>query len=151
MIAPVPVHCFSITSVSMRSKYNKIKRLLKRELKIKEGQEMCNMAKSNSKQFWKSVKKKLCLSKIQSDDLTAIDLFEHFKSVYGEEQDDMNQQTPIPDSTFNSDFNMEISETELNTAIFSQNNNKSTSTDRLCAELFKDSIDIDSPFFVKTL
>ena len=61
----------------------------------------------------------------------------------------MNQQTPIPDSTFNFDFNMEISETELNTAIFSQNNNKSTSTDRLCAELFKDSIDIVSPFLLK--
>ena len=29
--------------VSMRSKYNKIKRLAKKEFKIKEGQEMCNM------------------------------------------------------------------------------------------------------------
>ena len=91
---------------------------------------MCNMAKSNPKQFWKSVKKKLSSSKIQSDNLTAIDLFEHFKSVYGEEQDEMNQQTPIPDNTFNSDFDTEISETELKTAIFSQNNNKSTGTDR---------------------
>ena len=135
--------------VSMRSKYSKIKRLAKKEFKIKEGQEMCNMAKSNPKQFWKSVKKKLSSSKIQSDNLTAIDLFEHFKSVYGEEPDEMNQQTPIPDNTFNSDFDMEISETELKTAIFAQNNNKSTGTDRLCAELFKDSFDIVSPFLLK--
>ena len=135
--------------VSMRSKYNKIKRLAKKEFKIKEGQEMCNMAKSNPKQFWKSVKKKLSSSKIQSDNLTAIDLFEHFKSVYGEEQDEMNEQTPIADNTFNSDFDTEISETELKTAIFSQNNNKSTGTDRLCAELFKDSFDIVSPFLLK--
>ena len=135
--------------VSMRSKYNKIKRLAKKEFKIKEGQEMCNMAKSNPKQFWKSVKKKLSSSKIQSDNLTAIDLFEHFKSVYGEEPDEMNQQTPILDNTFNSDFDMEISETELKTAIFAQNNNKSTGTDRLCAELFKDSFDIVSPFLIK--
>ena len=42
----------------MRSRYNEIKRLAKKEFKIKEGQEICNIAKSNPKQFWKSVKKK---------------------------------------------------------------------------------------------
>ena len=137
--------------VLMRSKYNKIKRLAKKKLKIKEGQEICNMAKTNPKQFWKSVKKKLSTNKIQSDNLTTNDLFEHFKSLYGEEPTEINQQTPnnIPDNTFNTDLDMEISETELKTAIFSQKNNKSTGTDRLCAELFKDAFDIISPFLLK--
>ena len=79
------------------------------------------------------------------------DLFEHFKSLYGEEPTEINQHTPnnIPDNTFNTDLDMEISETELKTAIFSQKNNKSTGTDRLCAELFKDAFDIISPFLLK--
>ena len=91
------------------------------------------MAKTNPKQFWKSVKKKLSTNKIQSDNLTTNDLFEHFKSLYGEEPTEINQHTPnnIPDNTFNTDLDMEISETELKTAIFSQKNNKSTGTDRL--------------------
>ena len=53
------------------------------------------------------------------------------------------------DGSFHTDFDMEISETELKTAIFSQKNNKSTGTDRLCAELFKESFDIISPFLLK--
>ena len=108
--------------VSMRSKYNKIKRLAKKKLKIKEGHELCNMAKTNPKLFWKSVKKKNSTNKIQSDNLTTNGLFEHFTSFYGEEPAEMNQHTPnnIPDNTFNTDLDMEISETGLKTAIFSQ-------------------------------
>ena len=136
----------------MQSKYNKIKRVAKKKkLRLKEGQEICNMAKSNPKQFWKTVKKKLNSKKIQSDKLTANDLFEHFKFRYGEEPGDVNQQAQnlTSDGSFHTDFDMEISETELKTAIFSQKNNKSTDTDRLCAELFKESFDIIYPFLLK--
>ena len=94
----------------------------KKKLKIKEGHELCNMAKTNPKLFWKSVKKKLSTNKIQSDNLTTNGLFEHFKSFYGEEPAEINQHTPNnnPDNTFNTDLDMEISETGLKTAIFSQ-------------------------------
>ena len=52
-------------------------------------------------------------------------------------------------STFSTDFDFEISDAELKTAVFKQNNNKSTGTDRLCAELFKDAYDIISPLLLK--
>ena len=64
--------------------------VLQKKFRLKEGQEICNMAKSNPKQFWKTVKKKLNSKKIQSDKLTANDLFEHFKFIYGEEPGDVN-------------------------------------------------------------
>ena len=109
------------------------------------------MAKSNPKQFWKTVKKKLNSKKIQSDKLTTYDLFEHFKFIYGEEPGDVNQQAQnlTSDGSFHTDFDMDTSEIELKTAIFSQKNNKCTDTDRLCAELFKESFDIISPFLLK--
>ena len=88
---------------------------------------------------------------IQSDKLTANDLFEHFKFIYGEEPDDINQQAQnlTADGSFHRDFHMKVSETELKTAVFSLKNNKSSGSDRLCAELFKESFYIVSPFLLK--
>ena len=49
----------------------------------------------------------------------------------------------------NADLDGEITETELKHAIFYQKNNKSSGTDHLCAELFKSSFNIISPFLLK--
>lgn len=136
--------------ISMRTKFNKIKRKAKQTFKLKEGQQICDMANSNPKQFWKSIKKKMTTKSAQSDKLNVNDLFEHFKTIYGEEPEDTNPQMPvITEPQSHTDFDSEISENEIKTAIFSQNNNKSTGTDCLCAELFKESFDIISPFLLK--
>lgn len=113
------------------------------------------MAKSQPKQFWKTINKKFKTAKpVQSDTLAVSDLFEHFKSIYGNEPDQLNGPDPSPDLTMsqniqNVDLDAEISEIELRNAVFSQKNNKSTGTDYLCAELFKSAYDIICPFLLK--
>ena len=111
------------------------------------------MAKLKPKQFWKTVKRNYVNSKsVKSETLTASDLFEHFKSIYGIEPESLNgqQQNPILSETqTNADLDGEITETELKHAIFYQKNNKSSGTDHLCAELFKSSFNIISPFLLK--
>ena len=86
----------------------------------------------------------------QSDQLTAADLFDHFYSVFGEERNDTEEFSSSSNSenTQNEDLVGEISEKELNCAIFSQKNNKSTGTDQPCAFLFKASYDMVSPFLL---
>ena len=39
--------------ISLRSKYNKVKNIAKKKFKIKEGQELCSIAKSNQSNFGK--------------------------------------------------------------------------------------------------
>ena len=124
--------------ISLRSKYNKVKNIAKKKFKIKEGQELCSMAKSKPKQFWKTLKKSYVNSKtIESDTLTATDLFEHFKSIYRNEPEPPNEQLQEPslhENQTNANLDGEISEHEIKKAIFAQKNNKSSGTDLLCAE-----------------
>ena len=108
--------------ISSRSKYNRAKSSAKKKIKIKEGQEVCNMAKSKPKQFWKTIKKKFTNSKsVQSDSLTVDDLFHHFKSIYGIEPDPLREQTlgaPPTEPQANTALDVEISENELKNAGF---------------------------------
>ena len=108
--------------VSLRSKYNKIKNMAKKKFKIKEGQEVCSMAKSKPKQFWKTIKKKFINSKaVKSDTLTVADLFDYFKSIYGNELDSSSEQPQDPtlhESQLNAELDAEISENELKKAVF---------------------------------
>ena len=86
------------------------------------------------------------------DTLTAADLLEHFKSIYGTEPDPSNvapQDPSLHEDQTNAMLDEEISQNELKKAIFSQKNNKSSGTDLLCAELFKLSFEIICPFLLK--
>ena len=136
-----------------RSKYNKAKSTAKKKFKIKEGQEICQMAKTKPKQFWKTIKKKISKSKADSSDtLTVDELFNHFQSIYGIEPDQLGDQpvgTQQAQTHVNSSLDEEISENELKNAVFAQKNNKSTGSDLLCAELFKSSYDIITTFLLK--
>ena len=106
--------------------------------------------KKKPKDFWKSIKNTFKKKSTTSDKLTAADLFDHFKSVIGNEQD----STEDHDFSLNNEnlqneyLDSEISENEIKCAVFSQKNNKSTGTDQLCAELFKAAYDIISPFLL---
>ena len=84
------------------------------------------------------------LRPVESDTLTAADLFEHFKSIYGNESDPSNEQPQSPslhENQTHANFYGEISEHEIKKAIFALKNNKSSGTDLLCAELLKSSFD----------
>ena len=81
--------------------------------------------------------------------MTAENLLDHFNSVYGGTDEPSQQQEPDLDSVTDSELDSAITEAEIKNAVFSQKNNKSSSTDNLWAELFKCSYDIISPFLVK--
>ena len=108
--------------ISSRSKYIRTKSTAKKKIKMKEGQEVCNMAKSKPKQFWKTIKKKFTYSKsVQSDSLTVDDLFHHFKSIYGIESNPLSEQpldAPPTETQENSALDVEISENELKMPFF---------------------------------
>lgn len=141
--------------VSARTKYNRIKNKAKRKHKVKEGQNLCNLAKSQPRKFWKSIKSKYKRKSLQSESLTADSLLEHFQSVLGGNDDvdpGQGQPQPQPDATPNvshTEMDSEITLTELREAVFHQKNNKSPGIDSLNAELFKISFDIISPFLLK--
>ena len=139
-----------LSFVKMRTKYNRVKRKAKCKFKRSEGKNVCNLAKSNPKKFWKSIKKRYNKKSPQSDILRAQNFFEHFKEMYGG-QDEQSQQNEQPDlgSIEVEELDSEISSSELREAIFSQKNGKSCGLDHLCAELFKHSFDIISPFLLK--
>ena len=80
-------------------------------------------------------------------------MFDHFKSIYGEDENSTGQEDRDlhvnPEQVFNEELDAEISLTEIKNAIFAQKNNKNTGTDQICAEIPKASFDIVSPFLFK--
>ena len=120
------------------------------------------MAKKQPRKFWKAIKRKYRTKSKQSEILTADDLLNHFKTVFGDDTTNnadvpqnpppqQNQQSPQPEpqNVSQSELDAEISETELRNAIFHQKNNKSPGIDNLNSELFKISFDIISPYLLK--
>ena len=142
--------------VAARTKYNRIKSKAKQKEKIKEGKNICDMAKKQPKKFWKSIKSKFKAKSPQSESLTAEDLLNHFKIIFagdtgtpaGPQQAQATQASEPPNNA-HPELDAEITEAELKEAVFHQKNNKSPGIDHLNAELFKISLDIISPFLLK--
>ena len=140
--------------VQARTKYNKVKRNAKYKYKIQEGKNLCKKAKTQPKQFWKSIKDKFKKKSNQSETLTANDLLNHFENVYGGNTNTRTQQQDqsLIDETetiLNPELDSEITNTELLNAIMHQKNNKSPGIDNLIVETLKISFDIISPFLLK--
>ena len=115
--------------------------------KTKEGQRLNKLASSNPRKFWKIIKNSINKKEEKSNSLNAYDLFNHFKDMYQNENQENEQPESNNDATNNDQIlDMEISENEIIKAVLSQNNNKSPGIDQLPAELFKCSIHIILPF-----
>ena len=76
----------------MRTRYNRIKKIAKKKQKQKECREVSALAKKQPKKFWKTIKKKLKKKAQQSDKITITDLFDHFKFIYGEDENSTGQE-----------------------------------------------------------
>ena len=80
-------------------------------------------------------------------------MFDHFKSIYGEDENSTGQEDRDlhvnPEQVVNEEVDgpAEISLTKIKKCSFCSNNNKSTGTDQICAEILKASFDIVSPFY----
>lgn len=134
-----------------RSKLNKAKRRAKAIFKFEEGKRIKNLAKSNSKTFWKEIKKRYKKKSNVADNLTADDFLEHFCRIFDSttgnsgtndlQEMHVDEQNVILDSQFTTD--------ELKKVIFNLKSNKSPVIDGLIAEIFKSSYDILSPLLLR--
>ena len=79
-----------------RTKYNNSKKKTLFAYRYKEGQRLDKMASLNPRKFWKTVKSKNKKGDLDTKSLHANDLFEHFKSLF----DNKNENhTPISDDS----------------------------------------------------
>jgi hypothetical protein len=97
------------------------------------------MAKENPRKYWKTISEKYKKQSPTSNKLKVDELFNHFKHLYGEESNtsQFNENVHISDDFLDKDISYE----EIRNAVFSQNNNRSSGPDELCAEIFKCSFD----------
>ena len=92
-----------------RTRYNKIRKRVKYKYKVEEGRRLKNIAKSQSRTFWKSLKKCHTKDNPIPNELNINDLFNHFNSIYG--------ATPENDTLPNNNIHPNISDEELDSSI----------------------------------
>ena len=135
-----------------RTRYNKIKKKAKQCFKIKEGLRISNLAKRDSRAFWKNIRKTFKKKTDEADSLTVEDLYKHFKTVLGDSDgntdhtNDNNTNIDFTDRTnTDDDLDSNFTEMELRQAVFSQKDNKSPGLDCISSEILKTSYDVISP------
>ena len=133
-----------------RAQYNKVRRKAKQKFRFNEGQRISKLAKSQPKQFWKNINKTYKKKQEQADTLSVDDLYNHFKSMFGEPREDEAQndynENDFVHNESTDDLDSDFTETEIREAIFSQKDNKSPGIDSLTSEILKSSYEYISPF-----
>ena len=109
-----------INFIKARNNFTKVKRSAKRKLRLQQGKDVCDMAKKQPKTFWKTVQKTIKPKQSESSKLTAADLYEHFKFIYGDERDLPTEPNFADENIENHEMDCDISEQELRKAVFSR-------------------------------
>ena len=104
--------------------------------------------KSNPRKFWKNIRRTYKKPSSTPDSLTVGDLYNHFENVFGEQSMNPDNTEPEINQNYSEELDANFTESELRSAIFSQNNNKMPGIDSIPSEIFKASYDIISPFLL---
>ena len=78
--------------VFARSKYNKTKRKARATFKKRESLKINNLAKSNPRSFWKSIRNCTTKTVDSAYSLTTDHLYEHFREIFGEQSPSVNNR-----------------------------------------------------------
>lgn len=136
-----------IKFVKSRTKFNRIKQQAKFAYKVNEGKKLEKLAKSDSKKFWKSVKK--FNKTVKNNDCPEInELYDHFSKLFNDNREDnINQDNdPTPnDNPTDELLDSVITTEEIRKVIFNQKNNKSPGPDEISTEILKASFEIIAP------
>lgn len=134
--------------IQARTSYNRVKRKAYQAYKIKEGRRINNLAKSNPRKFWKNINRTYKKSSPTPDSLTVDELYNHFENVFGEQSLNPDNIEPDINQSYSEDLDANFTESELRSAIFSQNNNKMPGIDNIPSEILKASYDVISPLLL---
>ena len=132
-----------------RTKYNRARQKAKKNFKLNEGKKLENIAKTQPRKFWKSLKKCNNNLKNTDNDIKLDDLYKHFDELYGDNANNENDDLDFHDIQDN-ELDTEITEQELRRAVFKQNNGKSPGPDKIPAEIIKASYEHIAPYLLKT-
>lgn len=130
-----------------RTKYNKIRRSKKYKFKVNEGQRLENIAKTQPKKFWKTLKKCSKKSDNKSNEVKIEDLYDHFNTLLGQIDDTEEDDFEFINNQDN-ELDAPITEEEIRKAVFKQKNNNASGPDELSAEIIKASYVVISPYLV---
>ena len=110
------------------------------------------LQKKDSRKFWKNIKLTYKKTNSPSNSLNIDQLHEHFQKMFGDQtepnQNNESRTEPNVEANVNGDFDIKFTMTELRSAVFSQNNNKTPGMDSIPSEIIKASFDFISPFLL---
>ena len=137
-----------------RTKYNHVKYRAQKNYMVSEGKRLNDLARKDSKIFWKNIKKTYKKAGPSSDFYNIDQLHKYFQNMFGDHtelnQNKEHQIEPnLQSNAFNEDFDTDFIFTELSRAVYSQNSNKTPGMDSILSEIIKASYDNISPFLLK--
>lgn len=131
-----------------RTRNNRVKKKAKQNHKIKEGRRINDLAKTEPRKFWKNVKKSYKKTTAEADSSNVEDMHDHFENMFGEQSHNDDNIEPELNQNYCKELDMEFTEAELRSAVFSQNNNNLPGIDNIPTEIFKASYEFISPFLL---
>ena len=107
-----------------------------------EGKRLNDLAKKDTRKFWKSIRKSYKKTNNAANSLTVEQLHDHFKSMFVEQTEpDENTEPNVNMNLTSEELDTEFPNSELQSAVFSQNNNKTPGMDNITSEIIKASYD----------
>ena len=107
-----------------------------------EGKRLNDLAKKDTRKFRKSIKKSYKKTNTAANSLT-------IEQLFGEQTEpDENTEPNVNINLTSEELDTEFSYSELQSAVFSQNNNKTPGVDNITSEIIKASYDLICPFLL---
>ena len=133
---------------TLKSKYDKIKRVNKYKFLQKEKENLAKLSRTNPKLFWQNIKRQYSKQESRADDLDISEMYGHFKNLYSAENT-INDDTAFNNSDLqDEELDKDITMPGLREAVFCQKNNKSSGPDVISAEIYKCAFEDTSPFIL---
>ena len=134
--------------IKAKNRYQNTRKRARKKFIRNEAIKLETIAKTDPRNFWKSIRKTKTANKIDTDYITLKDFHEHFKNLFEKEEVAQSDYSLSNSSISDPDLDRSITEDELKKAVFAQNNGKSPGPDDISAEIIKASYPIIQPYLL---